>query len=928
MKAHMHRPQLATAATVLVAIFAVSCSDDESAHKSAAAADAGSGVQDTLHSKQDTATDTVADSAVTDSEKTEKPAPARAFRPATKTDLVGGPHAALDHTANDVVLDNGLVRFVIRGAQEGVSMYGTTGGQLVDAARIGPVAAGKTAAETPAPFDHLRELIFTLDARQVRPDTITILAAGGDVASVRVEGPLVPMPTLKEALNLQKPSLAAYHTYTLKAGSPVLEMRTHVSNTGTGTTSVMAVDVAAWGGEQTLWLAGFGDTDLPTATGTSVLGYGLRRLAGTSAAMRVEHALASAGKLVMLDSGAFRAFMHAGVVATAEGVDIVRYLAVGGTEGTDLAAAMAAAEAARGPTKQRIVAGIVADSFAGTVVVVLDGAGKPRSRCLVDATGSFRCPITEDAVTLRTGWLGDGGVEPGNGAQTDPTTDTPIPADAGKRSSLSLTAPTASTLQVQAQDIGASGANKALPVRVTLTPVQPDGKPGAKARYRVFAVAEGSGTHRVPVGDYEVTVHHGPFYSEHREKVTLGAGKTITITAKLRRVVDTAGWVSVDTHVHTEASADGDVTIGRRLAGAAAEDIRYVIATDHDHITDYADFAAYDATVSAGACGSKGGAQGWAVGVGKLAGSVPSATVWTVPGMELTTMKAGHFNAWPAKPVAWYEAPAAELLNLLGVTDAGRTVQCNHPRDESFSYWDAINFDAQKTDAKLLRCHALEVINGFNPKPTAAVIDDWLALLGRGVTLVATGSSDSHHTDKLLGNARTLVFVGAKSADPCATTAAQIDAALRTGKVIASAGPMLTVAAGIIDEKTGKPGQEVGVGATLIAGASDKITARVVLQAPEWMPLGELRIYVSNSAKAGASGGAAGEPVALPIIKDASKTTIEDGARRFEVSLPIAATGTDQHIVAVHVGTSVTTPQPGLRVPPWAISNPVWIRRQ
>jgi len=211
-------------AVLLSHALVAACSDDPADAKDASAAeDAGTAAADSSP-----ADDTHDSGNTGDTGNRAKDAKARAFKPGAGSKLVGGPHAALGGHDDDVVLDNGLVRFTIRGGATGVSMYGTAGGQLVDAARLGPIGESGAAVTTKAPFDHLRELVFTLDAHQVRPDKVQILANGSDggPASVRVSGPMVPMPALKEALNLAAPEIEAHHTYTLHPGSAVLEIRT------------------------------------------------------------------------------------------------------------------------------------------------------------------------------------------------------------------------------------------------------------------------------------------------------------------------------------------------------------------------------------------------------------------------------------------------------------------------------------------------------------------------------------------------------------------------------------------------------------------------------------------------------------------------------------------------------------------------------
>ncbi|MCA9774023.1 MAG: hypothetical protein KC466_16505, partial [Myxococcales bacterium] len=90
----------------------------------------------------------------------------------------------------------------------------------------------------------------------------------------------------------------------------------------------------------------------------------------------------------------------------------------------------------------------------------------------------------------------------------------------------------------------------------------------------------------VEPGSYHVVVSRGPEYDTYEEDRTLVAGVNSPIVANLTRVLDTAGYVSADLHVHQLRSPDSQTTDEDRLRLFAAENIEVQVATDHDTVSD------------------------------------------------------------------------------------------------------------------------------------------------------------------------------------------------------------------------------------------------------------------------------------------------------------------------------------------------------
>jgi hypothetical protein len=78
-----------------------------------------------------------------------------------------------------------------------------------------------------------------------------------------------------------------------------------------------------------------------------------------------------------------------------------------------------------------------------------------------------------------------------------------------------------------------------------------------------------------------------PEYDAAWRTVKLAPGKTAKVSARLPRVVDTAGWVSADFHNHSTLSGDNSTQTEGRLAALIAEGVEFAPATEHQRITSY-----------------------------------------------------------------------------------------------------------------------------------------------------------------------------------------------------------------------------------------------------------------------------------------------------------------------------------------------------
>jgi hypothetical protein len=697
---------------------------------------------------------------------------------------------------------------------------------------------------------------------------------------------LAPFPTIQAVLPLNAPRAIVTQEYLLRADDPVLELRTRFARAQPDRgTSALVGDIMFWGADQRLFMPGHGSWDLPEGGQGDVVALAPLRPGVSTPA----YAFGATQTTSVVNAAAIKAVLHDEEAVGEQGLDVVRYLAVGGLpapggsgrDASDIAAAMSAVRRRLGHPTRTLLATVqgAEPALEGSVEVqVLDGRGQPISRCRPGTDGGVACEVDPAAAAVVTVWLGNGlGEEGGPGQRT--SEPVPIPREGEV---VDLEAPRPAVLALDVTDSG--GADVACKVSAWRT------VDGERER-RNFALTRCAGEVLLPPGDYDVFVTHGPEWTRLEESLTLAAGDRAAVAGALRHVVDTAGWIAADFHVHAEQSTDSTVSNERRLRGAVAEGLDYYVATDHDFVSDL---------------------RPW------LEAEALDDRLVVASGVEVSTAKLGHFNVWPLADdraraghgaPRWHDLEPEELFELFGAGEPGRVVQCNHPRFAGAGYFDIIGFDPVTTPDDRLLCDTIEVINGIDHDQSPEVLEDWMALLNQRRRITATATSDCHGITDFIGNPRTLVAldggvdpgVGEPRDRPGRFTAVEADAALVAGRAVATAGPMLTVSA------TDDEARAAGVG-EILATPSGAVTVRVRLQAPDWMPLGTLDLIADGEV--------------LRSV-DASAPDAEGGLRSVTLDVPLPLDGADRWVVAWHHG-GLSAP-PGTHRPPWALTNPVFV---
>lgn len=312
----------------------------------------------------------------------------------------------------------------------------------------------------------------------------------------------------------------------------------------------------------------------------------------------------------------------------------------------------------------------------------------------------------------------------------------------------------------------------------------------------------------MPPGNWHIWVSRGYEYDIAEVDVVVPPNGVGSVETTLTAVMDTTGWVSIDSHVHAGPSADSDTPAIDRMRTAAAGGLDVIIQTDHEIIADLS----------------------WAVGAAGL-----EPFLGWISGQEVTPPLPEHTNAWPfptrdtvrGDPIRWmghnYPAIWAEQR-----ARGAQVVQINHARVNGecgilcLIDWDRMS-EPSFPSPELLGLppgepfwswdfDAFEVMNDArnpfldpaNPRRTGA-FEDWLSFHNLGQRTTGVAVTDVHGLE-LPGSPRTWLAVA--DDNPSTVPDEAISAAVLGGHAQFSAGAFVraTIAGG-------GPGDDVSPGA-------------------------------------------------------------------------------------------------------------------
>jgi hypothetical protein len=544
---------------------------------------------------------------------------------------------------------------------------------------------------------------------------------------------------------------------------------------------------------------------------------------------------------------------------------------------------------------------------------------------------------------------------------------------AGITTSLNFDLPATGRLRVVVSD--ESGAP--LPSRVTVVGFDPSPEPtvagpslpgfgssrqgllydtGDRVPFGIAAVgyAGASGEVEVPLEPgtrrYHVYVSRGTEYSAFRTTtpISVAANATTLVNARITRLVDTAGFVSSDFHVHGIRSADSRVSDVHRVESYSAEGVENVIMTDHHVHTDLRPAIA---------------AEG-------LAGFL-TATI----GEEITSFDYGHWNAYPllidpASPHAtftpdgltqlsggstdWAQAappgrdfPAYGALNATpaeidALATAGAlstphtTIQVNHidshfrplaidtslvpPRD-LMSDADRANRRLPDTASVSNLFHhfpALELWNGDNRNDQRQFVEErvgiWFNHLNQGLRTTFIADTDSHSFTNLnTAGART--WTASPTDAPAAIDPGDVADAVAAGRAVGGQG-VYVQARLVATDGSGDSADLAWGGDTTVTDAGGNVNLEISVQSPAWARWDRVEIYANAATlPAAASPFLFGATPTLVLDEgDCNPATLGDGA--FDVSVTRNVAGVPG---ADLLSASFVVPFSGLVEPTWFV---------
>lgn len=291
-----------------------------------------------------------------------------------------------------------------------------------------------------------------------------------------------------------------------------------------------------------------------------------------------------------------------------------------------------------------------------------------------------------------------------------------------------------------------------------------------------YADAQGRARLELGPGDWTIHATRGTEWGRASGSVRVPedvGGAPLTLT--LAREVDTSGWLSCDTHLHTYTfSGHGDASLEERVLTLAGEGVDVAVATDHNHQTDYA-----PAQRAAGL----------------------AREYLAIIGNEITT-DLGHFNAFPFAPdagkpdhgLADWPALDADARRL-----GAQVVILNHPRwpkpeEGPFAQQQLDGMSGEFGSGARLPVDGIEIFNSSEPPERwKMVLSDWFALRNGGSRVLGVASSDSHTVANPAAQGRS--YLASPSDDPLEAGEEAVVAAFRSGAVTMSQGLFLEITA-------------------------------------------------------------------------------------------------------------------------------------
>lgn len=335
-------------------------------------------------------------------------------------------------------------------------------------------------------------------------------------------------------------------------------------------------------------------------------------------------------------------------------------------------------------------------------------------------------------------------------------------------------------------------------------------------------------------GSYRIIVTRGIEFDHFEKEITLSPQETLPFSTKLKRTVNTKGWVSTDFHNHSTPSGDNVCGTNDRIINLAAEHIEFAPTTEHNRVYD------------------------WQPHIEELK---LTKEISTVPGIELTGSGA-HLNAFPITPSPylqdngspkWVKDPRINAINLRDHHGhkKNRWIHINHPdmvenfndrnkdghSDNGFegivSLIDAI--ETQNYRASEILGRAPYQITRRASREQVSIIREfvWLQMLNQGRRVWGIAVSDAHTVfGNGVGGWRT--YIPSSTDNPQEIDWEEISRRAKAGQMMLTTGPFLEVETqdGIL------PGG--------LARANDSIQLNVRVQCSSWIDINRVQILING----------------------------------------------------------------------------------
>lgn len=585
-----------------------------------------------------------------------------------------------------------------------------------------------------------------------------------------------------------------------------------------------------------------------------------------------------------------------GVIGLAPGASAIRghHLIVGdGSLAATIDVAYEVLEVSTG-----VVGGVVRDGEGDGVpdvrVTAVDVEGRGLNQALSDSDGRYAMRVPAGVEVEVRAWapgragVADGLATASADSATEADIDTVDPGVVEVRVTTPDGAPTVARLAITCESecprpLGAERDNTVDDIPrefAALVPVGLDGIARAELQPGAYGVVVSRGL------EWSVWPADAP--STGGEFVTVVSGETQVLDAEIAPVIDSAGALSGDFHVHALSSSDSSVANEDRVWSFVAEGVDVLVSTDHDFIFDHAPLIA-------------------ALGL--------DTEIVSFVGNEITTSSYGHINAFPLEvdedhrtggALDWGDGTAPTLLPAETYAWAHsfpgeQVVQINHPDGAGtvgalgadlllgISRFDAeqLGMEPQPVDPETGDTGfwsddftAIEVMNGLSRGNFNARARYWLTMLGRGFAPTATAVTDTHKLYGDLGGVpRTFVFVSEDHDTPWTIDPDEFVRSVNAGRAIGTNGPFFRATL------RNDAGDVAGLGETVPLGGG--VTLDLEIQTAEWLRVDQVDVYWNVREGIYSSTGAADTSELPPTLSVPIELTEDD--------LVVAGSGVAEH---------------------------------